>query len=350
MPSIGSFGGGVKTSKGGLALRPQVSLISRRSFGGILVCLVAAPCAAFAQSRPVVRRIGMLASSGDPATADCEGDEDLRKLGWLEGRNLHVECRFANGRDEALNALAEELVRANVEVIVTQGSPETLAAMRATKTIPIVFSVGDAVALGIVKSLARPGGNATGLSFAGPEVEAKHLTILKELLPTVRRIGVFEPAAHPYFRSTRDGFERSCRSLGLEPIFVEVAASSDIDGAMAHLARGRVQIVILRSSSFVQHYGMEITNAALKYRLATMAEQSELVREGTGLISYTGVIAEIGRRRWSYVDRILRGAKPGDLPVEQPTQYEMVINLKTAKLLGLVIPQSIMLRADEVIR
>jgi putative ABC transport system substrate-binding protein len=342
----------VKKGIAGLSVRPQYSSMSRRTFGGILTCLLAAPRVAFGQARPVVRRIGMLISYGDPATSqkDCHGPENLRQLGWIEGRNLHVECRFANGRDEALNALAEELVRANVEVIVTQGSPETLAAIHATKAIPIVFSVGDAVGLGIVKNLARPGGNATGLSCPRPENGAKQQSVGKVQEPTVRRLGVLEQAAHPYFRATREQFERSYRSVGLEPIFVEVAAPSDIDGAIAQLAREHVQVVVLRSSSLVQDYGIEITNAALKYHLPTMAGQPELVREGSGLISYSGVMAEIDRRRSSYVDRILRGAKPGDLPVEQPTQFEMVINLKTAKLLGLAIPQSIMLRADEVIR
>ncbi|MFO1310926.1 MAG: ABC transporter substrate-binding protein [Burkholderiales bacterium] len=294
----------------------------------------------------------MLASSGDPATSQqyCDGGEGLQRLGWIVGRNLSVECRFANGRVEALNALAQELVRANVEVIVTQGSPETLAAIHATREIPIVFSVGDPVALGIVKSLARPGGNATGLSFAGPEVEAKELTVLKELLPTVRRIGVFEPAEHPYFHATREQFKRSCRSLGLEPVFVEVAAASGVDGAMAQLARERVQAVLLRGSSFVQHFGNEITSAALKYRLPTMAEQSELVRENSGLISYAASLEEIEGRRSSYVDRILHGAKPQDLPIEQPMQFDMVINLKTAKVLGIAVPQSLLLRASEVIQ
>lgn len=331
---------------------PTELSVSRRTFVGILVAFLGLPRRAFAQARPVVRRIGMLASSGDPVKSQqyCEGGEDLRRLGWIEGRNLHVECRFANGRDEALNALAEELVRANVEVIVTQGSPETLAAIHATREIPIVFSVGDPVALGIVKSLARPGGNATGLSFAGPELEAKELTLLKEVLPTVRRIGVFEPAEHAYFQSTREQFKRSSRSLDLEPIFVEVAAASGIDGAMAQLARERVQAVLLRGSSFVQHFGDEITSAALKYRLPTMAEQPELVREGSALISYSVLLPEIDRRRSSYVDRILRGAKPRDLPIEQPTQFEMVINLKTAGALGITVPQSLLLRADEVIR
>jgi putative tryptophan/tyrosine transport system substrate-binding protein len=333
-------------------VHPKDSSMSRRTFIGILVAFLGLPSGAFAQARPVVRRIGILATNGDPATSQqyCGGGEGLQRLGWIVGRNLHVECRFANGRVEALSALAEELVRANVEVIVTQGSPETLAAIHATREVPIVFSVGDPVALGIVKSLARPGGNATGLSFAGPEVEAKELTVLKELLPTVRRIGVFEPAEHAYFQATREQFKRSCRSLDLEPIFVEVAAASGIDGAMAQFARERVQGVLLRGSSFVQHFGDEITSAALKYRLPTMAEQSELVREGRGLISYSASLQEIDGRRSSYVDRILRGARPQDLPIEQPTQFELVINLKTARVLGIAITQSLLLRADEVIQ
>jgi putative ABC transport system substrate-binding protein len=315
----------------------------------LLVGLLFGPGFALSQGTTRVRRIGLLISvDTDSPSTDATPDEDLRELGWVEGKNLHVERRV--GRLEALNALADELVRAKVEVIVTQGTPETLAAMRATKTVPIVFSVGDPLALGLVKSLAQPGGNATGLSFASPEVETKELEVLKDLIPTIQRVGVFEPAAHPYFQATREQFDRSCRSLGLQPHFVEVATIGEIDAAMAKLAQQRVQIVILRGSSFVQHHAIEITTAALKHGLPTMAEQPDLVRDARALISYSLVLDEINRRRASYVDRILRGARPATLPIEQLTKFELVINLKTARTLGVTVPPSLLLRADEVIR
>jgi len=332
--------------------RSHGNAMSRRTFGRILVRLWAAsPHMATAQATSVVRRIGRL-ESGNFGTPEenREDGEDLRQLGWVEGRNLHVERRFANGKPAALSGLAEDLVRANVEVIITGGTPATVAAMRATTIIPIVFSAGDPVALGLVRSLARPGGNVTGFSLAGPETEAKQLTVLKELLPTVRHIGVFEPAAHAYFRATREQFERSCLQLALQPVFVEVAAANEIDAAIAQLIRQRAEAVVLRADGFVLDHKAEITSVALKYSVPTMAEQPQLVREASALISYSGLQAEVLRRLASFVDRILRGAKPADLPVEQPTQFELLINLKTAKALGLTIPPTMLVRANEVIR
>ena len=214
--------------------------ISRRRFSRSLVgLLVAAPRIAIAQNKTVVRRIGRL----EPGAPDSPDEirrqaEALRALGWVEGQNLQVERRYANGRTEALERLAEELVRAKVEIIVTGGTEATLAAKHATTNIPIVFrSAGDPIGSGLVASLARPGGNVTGFSLGGPEVAAKYLTLLKELLPGLRHIGVLEPSGNPYFLMTRTQYEHSCRSLGLEPAFIEIEAASDIDGAIASVAR-----------------------------------------------------------------------------------------------------------------
>jgi putative ABC transport system substrate-binding protein len=307
---------------------------------------------AAAQGSTAVRRIGIL-GPGVRETAEATGrrDEALRELGWVEGRNLQVERRYANERPEALRDLAEELVRAKVEVIVTWGTPATLAAKRATSTIPIVFeSAGDPVLLGLVANLARPGGNVTGFSLAGPEVNAKRLTVLKELLPALRRIGVLEPSWNPYFRAARAQFEQTCRSLGLEPVFLEVATPGEIAGAMAQLVRQRAQAVVLPADTFLYDHRFEITAAAIKHGLPTMGEQTAVAREAGALASYSTTQAEEDRKGASYVDRILRGAKPADLPVEQATRFELVINLKTARALGLTVPQPLLLRADEVIR
>jgi putative ABC transport system substrate-binding protein len=314
--------------------------------------VVAAPCVAIAQRSPIVRRIGRLEPGAPDTSEEIRKDgKALRELGWVEGQNLHVERRYANGNRDALQSLAEELVRAKVEVIVTGGTPATMAAKHVTNTIPIVFrAAGDPVLLGLVASLSRPGGNVTGYSVIGPEVTAKSLTVLKEALRGIERIGVLEVSSNPYFRAARGQFQHACQSLGIDPIFVEIVAADEIDGAIAQIARQRAQALFLGGDSFVYDHRLQITAAALKHRLPTMAEQSALPREASALLSYTPTQDEEDRRAASFVDRILRGAKPADLPVEQPTRFQLVINRKTANALGLTIPQSLLLRADEVIQ
>jgi len=318
----------------------------------VAVLLVASPRMAVAQGSTVVRRIGVLEPSAPFTPEDIrEEAEPLRKLGWVEGHNVQVERRYANNRLETLQPLAEELVRAKVEVIVTGGTAATLAAMRATTTIPIVFrAAGDAVLLGLVANLARPGGNVTGYSQAGPEVTAKYLSLLKELLAGVQRIGVIEFSPNPYFRAARGQFEHTCRSLGLEPIVVQIAAAGEIAGAITQLVRQRAQALVLRGDGFFYDHRFDIVNAAMKHGLPTLVEDGDIVRQAGALISYTATQAEQDLRRASNVDSILRGKKPADLPVQQPTKFELVINLKTARALGLTVPQPLLLRADEVIQ
>ncbi len=327
--------------------------MSRRTFSRMLgVFLVAAPRMAMAQGSTVVRRIGVL-EPGEPETPESiwKQGEPLRKLGWVEGQNLHVERRYASGRWEALQPLAEELVRMRVEIIVSAGTAATLAAKHATNTIPIVIkSAPDPVLLGLVASLARPGDNVTGFSWQGPEVDAKSLSLLKELLPALQRIGVLEWSGSPYTRLQREQFEQTCRSLSLNPVFAAIAAASEIEDAIARLARQRVQALMFRGSAFFYEHRFEIAGAAMKHGLPTLSNEPAIVRESGALIAYSPTQAEVDRRRASYIDLILRGAKPADLPVQQPTKFELVINLKTAKALGLTIPQSLLLRADEVIQ
>jgi len=324
---------------------------TRRNFCRTLASVLVAPSIAIAQTAKVVRRIGVL-EAGSPRFWTPEQlsaqAEPLRRLGWVEGQNLQIERRYANGRSEALQPLAEELVRAQVEIIVTAGTPATLAAKRATTTIPIVIRTsGDPVLLGLVASLARPGGNVTGYSDAGPETTTKQLSLLKELLPRLERIGVLWNKGNPYFRAFRGQFEHVCESLGLRPVIVEVAAG-EISGAVAALVHGRAQA--LWAPDDLYEYRVEIVDSATKYGLPIMTDESSWVREAGALIAYSTTFVEQCRKRAEYIDRILRGAKPAELPVQQPTKFELVINLKTAKTLGLTIPPSLLLRADEVIR
>ena len=331
--------------------RDKGAYSTRRNFCWTLAGVLVAPSIAIAQASKV-RRIGILepGEGGGPPRFRRRLAEPLEKLGWVEGQNLLVEQRYANGRPEALQSLAEELVRAKVEIIVTAGTPATLAAKRATSTIPIVFrTAGDPVLLGLVASLARPGGNVTGYSIAGPEVTAKYLTVLKELLPSVQRIGVLWWGGNPYTRATRGQFEHVCQSLGLVPIIVEVGAADEPDGVIAQLVRQRVQALVLSDISWDYDKVEEAVGVATKHRLPTISDDWETARHGA-LIAYSSTLAEQFQRRAEYIDRILRGAKPADLPVQQATKFELVINLKTAKALGLTIPKELLLRADEVIQ
>jgi putative ABC transport system substrate-binding protein len=324
--------------------------ISRRGFCCTVAGFLVAPGITNAQAPNVVRRIGVL-EPGMNNPDDLTEAQALRQLGWVEGRNLLVERRFANGRVEALQALAEDLVRTNVEIIVTGGTPATLAAKRATTTIPIAFrAAGDPVLLGLVASLARPGGNVTGFSKASPGVTAKYLSVLKELLPGMQRFGVLGQAGNPYSRAFLAQLARVCESLALVPIIVEVGAATEIGDAIAQLERQRVQALALWATDFIWDHRFEIINAATKHGLPTISEDTAMVREAGALVAYSYLQAEEDRVRAENIDRILRGAKPADLPVQQPTKFELVINLRTARLLGLTVPQSLLLRADEVIQ
>jgi putative tryptophan/tyrosine transport system substrate-binding protein len=324
--------------------------MSRRTFSCFLASLlVAMPSWAHAQRATTPRRIGRLESGAPDATDEIS--EALRAFGWIEGQNLHVERRYANNQPEKLQALADDLVRAKVEVIITGGTPATLAAKRATSTVPIVFrAAGDPVGFGLVSSLARPGGNVTGFSLSGPDVATKYLSLAKELLPQLRRIGVLETSTNAYFRAVRRHYEQTCQLLNLEPVFTEIATANEIDNAVAELARQHSQALVLRADSLIFDNRFAIVAAAMQRDLPTIAEPPAMVRDGGALMSYAPTDAEEARRAARYVDRILRGARPADLPVEQSTTFELVINLKTARALRLPLPQSLLTRADELIQ
>lgn len=326
--------------------------MDRRAFIGVVTCgLVVVPLAAKTQAATTVRRIGWLAFGERPPAAVVEQRyPPLRELGWIEGQNLLIEYRYANNRAELLRPFAEELVQLKVELIVTQGTAATQEAKNATTTIPIVmYSAGDPVGAGLVASLARPGGNITGLSLLGPDTEAKLLSLLRELLPATQRVGELFNSTNPYFTAARKRLEEAYQSLGMQPIFVAVTRANELEDAVADVARQRAHALHVPDDDLFLNSVSRIMRAALRYALPTIVDRSAYL-EGGGLLSYGFSLAELRRRGAAFIDKILRGAKPADLPIEQPTQFELGINLKTAKALGITVPQSLLLRADQVVQ
>jgi ABC-type uncharacterized transport system substrate-binding protein len=329
--------------------------MDRRAFiSGITAGLLAAPLAAEAQPEVKIARIGYLsgnlASNSRLREAFLQG---LRDLGYVEGRNVVIEYRDAEGKLERLPALAAELVALKVDVIVAGGNLHALAAKQATRTLPIVFAAAtDAVENGLVTSLARPGGNLTGLSSIVQELPGKRLEQLKQAVPGISRIAVlWQPGAvgERTERDTLKGVEVAARALGVRVQFVEARGPENFDRAFSEMTTARAGALIVLSSSMFINERRRLVDLAAKNRLPALYPTRESVDAG-GLMSYGPNLADSFRRAATYVDRILKGAKPGDLPVEQPTRYELVINLKTAKALGLTIPESLLGRADEVIR
>ena len=313
---------------------------------------VAVPLAVEAQSAAKVYRIGFLSSSSSSAgIARLEAfKHGLRELGYLEGQNLAIEYRWAEGKNDRLPALAADLVRLRVDVIVTQGTLTALAARRTTSTIPIVFTVaGDPLRAGLIASLARPGGNVTGLAVMGSEMTAKRLELLREAVPALARIAVLwnsaNPSSTPEFKET----ETAARALGMQAQSVEVKDASMLDRAFAAMIREQAKAIIVLSDNMLFGQRKQIAHLAAHQRLAGIAWTREFAEDGGLLMVYGPDISEMHRRAAAYVGKILRGANPADLPVEQPTKFELVINLKTAKALGLTIPASLLLRADQVI-
>jgi len=303
-----------------------------------------------AQPATKVRRIGMLFPGDNSPSEEISLWAAVRALGWSEGHNLVIENRYARFKPELLRSYAEELVRLNVEIIGTTGNDATVAAKNATTRIPIIMALAvEPIGAGLVASLARPGGNVTGFSHPYVELDAKRMALLRELLPTAQRIGVLADPSNRHTKVMREDRERALRSLGMEPIVVEIAADSELENAVAEVARrGARALTILGSYMFYVNRVL-IMRAALRHALPTIVSSSEYVEAG-GLLSLSHDSAENDRIFAYFVDKILRGAKPADLPVQQPSRFWLLINLKTAKALGLTIPQSMLLRANEVIQ
>jgi putative tryptophan/tyrosine transport system substrate-binding protein len=326
--------------------------MDRRTFiSAAAANLVAVPLAAMAQQTEKVHRIGYLRLGDNSTTGEPDWDPaPLRDLGWIEGKNLVFERRYAGDRAELLQRFAAELVRLKVEIIVTDGTDAAVAAKNATASIPIVmYSAGDPVGAGLVANLSRPAGNITGFSIVTTEIRVKRLEVLHELLPAAQRVGDLVNPTNPIFRVARKEYEEAYRSLGMQPLFIEIAVASQLGNAFAELARRRAQALVVPLDNLFATNSVWIMRAAVEHALPTMVGNRGMVEDG-GLASYAFIAAELNRRFAYFMDKILRGAKPADLPIEQPTKFELAINLKTAKLLGLTVPQSLLLRADEVIQ
>jgi putative ABC transport system substrate-binding protein len=327
--------------------------VQRRYFLIAAGTLIAAPFAADAQQAAKIARIGYLSSNLADAAHFYEAfGQGLRDLDYVEGRNLVIEYRDAGGKTERFPALAAELVALKVDVILAATTLAALAAKQATRTLPIVFPVaGDPVASGLVTSLAQPGGNATGLSLLAPELIGKRLELLTQAVPGVSRVAVlWQPGAFGD-RADKDRLkeaEVAAGALGVWLHFVEARGPGDFDRAFSDMTRARAgALTVLPSGMFIGER-RRLVDLAAKHRLPAVYQSRESVDAG-GLMSYGPNFSDLFRRAATYVDKILKGAKPGDLPVEQPTKFELVINMKTAKALGLTIPQSVLWRADEVI-
>lgn len=323
----------------------------RREFIGILGGAAAWPLVAHAQQASKVWRIGYLgfgtaAAFEDRVEALRTG---LRDLGYIEGKNIVIEFRWGE-TVEQLQEAAAELVRMNADVIFATSSAETEHAKQVTNTIPIVFAThADPVGLGHVASLPRPGGNITGLSVQLTEITAKQLEILKETVPQVMRIGVLWSPTAPSYRPFLQAAKAASGKLSVQLLTAGVSTVADFDGAFATMARDRVDGVLVHGSSLTaRHNPRLLAELALKHRLPTIFSITSNVEAG-GLMSYAPDTLDLTRRSAAYIDKILKGAKPADLPVEQASRYQLVINLKTANALGLTIPPSILARADKVI-
>jgi putative ABC transport system substrate-binding protein len=331
-------------------------MITRRVFiGTVAGGLLAAPFGAEAQQAPRVARIGYLATDLSAAPHLREAFlQGLRDLGYVEGRNLLIEYRDAEGKLERLPALAAELVALKVDVIFAGGgTPSSLAAKQATRTIPIVFpTAADPVTSGLVTSLARPGGNVTGLSAFSPELVGKRLELLKQAVPGVSRVAVLWQPGGQGERTDKDMLKRAdvaARALGVRLQVVEVRGPADFDRAFSVMTKARAGALTVLPSNIFSNERRRLVDLAAKNRLPAVYPWREFVDAG-GLMAYGANRADGYRRAATYVDKILKGAKPADLPVEQSTKFELVINLKTAKALGLTIPPSLLARADEVIQ
>jgi putative ABC transport system substrate-binding protein len=318
----------------------------------IALTLLAAPLAAEAQQGGKVYRIGMLETrSAKLNAANIDAfRKGLRELGYVEGQNLAIEYRSSEGRDDRFAALAGELTRLNLDVIVTRGTPAALAAKKATQTIPVVMAgAGDPVSSGIVTQLGRPGGNVTGLSSLIPDLNAKRVQLLREVLPKLGRLGVILNMGNPVIPVQWSDIEATATSLGVEPELLDVRRPEDLRPALDAAVKRRADALFVGVDGVTQGNLRLIAEFAAQHRIPSIYGAREYVTLG-GLMTYGVNDPHMYHRAASFVDRILKGVKPADLPVEQPAKFEFVINLKTVKALGLTIPPSVLARADEVIQ
>ena len=321
----------------------------------VAVVLLAVAVIADAQQETKVRRIGFLSAlSGPPATSAANLDafqRGLRALGWVEGQNLAIEYRWAKGKYDLLPELAAELVRLKVDVIVTNASRAATAAKQATTIIPIVFDVmGEPVSMGLVASLAQPGGNLTGVSGLGAELSGKQIELLKEVVPRLTRLAVLANPSSVGASAVIRESEAAAKLIGIRLLVVKVDAPDKIDPAFATITRERPQALLVPADAMLATQRKVILPLVEKARLPAMYVETPSWVEAGGLMSYSASLPDQYRKVATYVDKILRGAKPADLPVQQPTRFELMINLKAAKQIGVTIPPNVLARADRVIK
>ena len=319
----------------------------------ILCALLFALCvSAEAQQPKKVPRVGYLAGpSLSSMSARTEAfRQGLRELGYVEGKNIVMEYRYADGKLDRVPALAAELVRLKVDVIVTAAATPTRAAKGATVTIPIVMTNdNDPVGNGFVASLARPGGNITGMASLSPELSGKRLELLKEIVPTLSRVAVVGTSTNPGNAQTLRETELAAETFGVRLQYLDVISSNDIETAFREASKGRAEAVLALGGPLLADRRKQFADLAAKSRLPAIYWRSDIVEAG-GLMSYGVYSPDLDRRAATYVDKILKGAKPADLPIEQPTKFELFFNLKSAKQIGLTIPPNVLARADRVIR
>jgi putative ABC transport system substrate-binding protein len=326
-------------------------------FRRIVVCLtltVFLLTVSFAQAQQTkkIPRIGFLGNSTAALEANLIGPfrEGLRDLGYIEGQSIHIEWRWAEGKYERFPALIAELIAANVDIIVTAGTPATFAVRKATTTIPLVMiAVGDPVGTGIIASLAHPGGNITGLTSISPELDGKRLELLREVVPKISHVAVLWNPTSPLQVVAEKETQSAAHAMGMKVLSLGVQAQEQLDNAFATIRRERPGALLVLADRLFLHNRARIMDFAVQNRLPGVHAYVELVEAG-GLMSYGPSYAGMHRRAAWYVDKVLKGAKPADLPVEAPAKFELVINLKAAKQIGVTIPPSVLARADKIIK
>ena len=321
-----------------------------RVIAALALGVVLAPVAAAAQQPAKVPRIGYLRAEKPPAVDIAAFQLGLRERGYVDGENIIIEYRWAEGNEERLRLLVAELIRLKVDLIVTSAPAATRAAKEATTTIPIVMVlVADPVAFGFVASLARPGGNITGFAYLLPELSGKRLELLKDTLPTLSRVAVLWNAANPYKPHDLREVQAVASALRVTLHTFPVRGPNDFDDAFTAAVKARARGLLTLEDPFTVAHRKRIVDLALRHRLPAVYAVRPFV-DAVGLMSYGPDRADQNRRAATFVDKILKGAKPADLPVEQPTRFELVINMKTARALGLTIPPSVLIRTDQVIQ
>jgi putative ABC transport system substrate-binding protein len=327
-------------------------ILKRREFitlvGG---AAVAWPLVAAAQQGAKVPRVGFLGNSDAALEANLIGPfrDGLRALGYEQGRNIAIEYRWAEGNYDRFPALVAELLASNVDVLVTAGTPAALAIKKATTSVPVVMiAVGDPVGTGLVPSLARPGGNLTGLSSIAPDLEGKRLELLREVVPRLSRVGMFVNSLNPFHTGSVQQARTAAQALGIQLQLLDVRAAEDLDAAFAAILKERPEALFILADRVFLHNRARMMDFAARQRLPNINAYHELVQAG-GLMSFGPSYEDMHRRAAIYVDKILKGARPADLPIEQPTKFTLVINLKAAKAIAVDVPPILVARADEVI-